>query len=136
MQARKYICYSEYGRKAKLQPIFFAAKIHMVLFYWFWVLVLFCCFLVGSDIEARFAKLQSICFHVVLSDYFRRICYGCAWVLCLAILRLQHLMDRSMTQVTFASRLRTGQSLYCTKAKLFIEKVVDMHFEFVRSLSK
>ena len=45
-------------------------------------LVLFCCFLVGSDNEARFAKLQSICFHVVLSDYFRRICFGCAWVLC------------------------------------------------------
>ena len=26
MQARKYICYSEYGRKAKLQPIFFCGK--------------------------------------------------------------------------------------------------------------
>ena len=43
-----------------------------------------------------------------------------------AILRLQHLMDRSMTQVTFTSRMRTSQSLYCTKAKLFIEKGVDM----------
>ena len=53
-----------------------------------------------------------------------------------AILRLQHLMDRSVTQFTFTSRLRTSQSLYCTKAKLFIEKVVDMHFEFVRFLSK
>ena len=43
-----------------------------------------------------------------------------------AILRLQHLMDRSMAQVTFAPRLCTSQSLYFTKAKLFIEKGVDM----------
>ena len=43
-----------------------------------------------------------------------------------AILRLQHLMDRSMAQVTFAPRLRTSQSLYFTKAKLFIEKGVGM----------
>ena len=43
-----------------------------------------------------------------------------------AILRLQHLMDRSMAQVTFAPRLRTSQSFYFTKAKLFIEKGVDM----------
>ena len=82
MQVRKYVCYSEYGRKAKLLPIFFQVKILMVLFYWFWFLVLFCCFLVGGDNEARFAKLQSICFHVVLSDYFHRICHGCSWVLC------------------------------------------------------
>ena len=32
MQVRKYVCNSEFGRKAKLQPIFFPAKIHMVLF--------------------------------------------------------------------------------------------------------
>ena len=72
MQARKYICYSEYGRKAKLQPIFFAAKIHMVLFigFGFWF-----CFVVFSLGVISKLGLQS-CSRYVSMSYFPTIFAG------------------------------------------------------------
>lgn len=132
MQVRTYVCYSEYGRKAKLQPIFFRQRFTWSFFigFGFWF-----CFLVFSLGVITKLGLQS-CIRYVSMSYFPTIVAGYVMVVhvsmpnnlhaMFAILRLQHLMDRSMTQVTFTLRLCTSQSLYCTKAKLFIEKGVDM----------
>ena len=57
-------------RKAKLQPIFFPAKIQMVLLYWFWF-----CFVVFSLGEITKLGLQS-CSRYVSMSYFPTIFAG------------------------------------------------------------